>query len=74
MLEFQFLVGTLKTDVPEAPEPLRCRVSIPRRYAENGRDAPRSFDVDSFQFLVGTLQKLGSLQDFTNAYICFNSS
>ena len=71
---FQFLIGTLKTQVDALARQYPPRVSIPHRYAKN--TAAGSYDLFAavFQFLIGTLKTVIATPVTRTAVICFNSS
>ena len=57
-MEFQFLIGTLKTFINLESCLFERLVSIPHRYSKNAELKTRYIKSKEFQFLIGTLKTL----------------
>ena len=72
---FQFLIGTIKTDLSTNEQMHHGFVSIPHRYDQN-LTTQLSGDVElyKFQFLIGTIKTRARSSSAYSSNRCFNSS
>ena len=71
--EFQFLIGTLKTEETPFNRMFGDVVSIPDRYAKNWWPQPEREPPEEFQFLIGTLKTKKNRKEKWISDYSFNS-